>query len=229
MDLLKKDLSELVVKYQSLKLSKLEEMYKFYSEELSNLFEKHAPNKRVKITIRDKPEWYGQEHLELKRLARKYKKLYRNVDKKEPALCNILREINRNILRAYKSRLNSSKFKYINDKVRNCGKDSKKLFNLVSSLTGKIKCNIIPEKSDDLPNKFMDSFLNNINKIWTNLDTHPLYDPPQRDLQCELDTYIEMTQEEVHSIVMKANTMYCHSNPFPTINQERDKHQTFQL
>ena len=55
-DLLKKDLSELVVKYQSLKLSKLEEMYKFYFEELSNLLEKHAPNKIVKITIRDKPD-----------------------------------------------------------------------------------------------------------------------------------------------------------------------------
>ena len=146
MDLLKKDLSELVVKYQSLKLSKLDEMYKFYFEELSNLLEKHAPNKIVKITIRDKPEWYGQEHLELKRLARKYEKLYRSVDKKEPALCNILREINRNILRAYKSRLNSSKFKYIKDKVRSCSKDKRKLFNLVSSLTGNTKCNIIPEK-----------------------------------------------------------------------------------
>ena len=89
------------MKYQSLKLSKLDEMYKFYFEELSNLLEKHAPNKIVKITIRDKPEWYGQEHLELKRLARKYEKLYRSVDKKEPALCNILREINRNILRVH--------------------------------------------------------------------------------------------------------------------------------
>ena len=49
MDLLKKDLSELVVKYQSLKLSKLDEMHKFYFEELSNLFEKNAPNKIVKI------------------------------------------------------------------------------------------------------------------------------------------------------------------------------------
>ena len=47
MDLLKKDLSELVVKYQSLKLSKLDEMYKFYFEELSNLLEKHEPNKIV--------------------------------------------------------------------------------------------------------------------------------------------------------------------------------------
>ena len=25
-----------------------------------------------------------------------------------------------------------------------------------------------------------------------------------------------MTQEEVHSIVMKTNTMYCNSDPFPT-------------
>ena len=76
-DLLKKDLSELVVKYQSLKLSKLDEMCKFYFEELSNLLDKHAPNKIVKITIRDKPEWYGQEHLEVKRLARKYEKFYK--------------------------------------------------------------------------------------------------------------------------------------------------------
>ena len=62
----------------------------------------------------------------------------------------------------------------------------------------------------------MDFFLNQINKIRKNLDIHPLYDPPQRDLQCELDTFIEMTQEEVHSIVMKTNTMYCNSDPFPT-------------
>ena len=100
--------------------------------------------------------------------------------KKEPALCNILREINRNILRPHKSRLNSSKFKYINDKVRNCGKDSKKLFNLVSSLTRNIKNNMLPEKSDDLPNKCMHFFLNKINKVRTNLDTHPLCDPPSK-------------------------------------------------
>ena len=43
--------------------------------------------------------------------------------KKEPALYSILREINRNILGVYKSRLNSSKLKYINGKVRNCGKE----------------------------------------------------------------------------------------------------------
>ena len=49
----------------------------------------------------------------------------------------------------------------------------------------------------------------------TKLDTHPLYDPPQRDLQCELDTFIEMTQEVAHSVVMKTNTIYCNSNPFP--------------
>ena len=82
MDLLKKDLSELVVKYQSLKLSKLDDMYKFYFEELSNLLEKNVPNKIVKITIRDKQEWCGQEHLGLKRLARKFEKLYKSVDKK---------------------------------------------------------------------------------------------------------------------------------------------------
>ena len=46
-------------------------MYKFYFEELSNLLEKHVPNKIVKITIRDKPEWYGQEHLELKKISQK--------------------------------------------------------------------------------------------------------------------------------------------------------------
>ena len=184
------------MRYQSLKLSKYEEMYKFYFEELSNLLEKHALNKIVKITIREKPEWYGQEHLELKRLARNYKQLYRSVDKKEPALCNILREINRNILRAYKSRLNSSKFKHINDKVRKCGQDSKKLFNLVSSLTRNIKHDIISEKNVKIyPINSWIFVLNKINKIRTNLDTHPLHDSPQRDLQCELDTFIEMAQE----------------------------------
>ena len=39
-------------------------------------------DKIVKITIRDKPEWYGQENLEVKRLVRKYEKLYRSLDKK---------------------------------------------------------------------------------------------------------------------------------------------------
>ena len=101
-------------------------------------------------------------------------------------------------------------------KVRSCSKVKRKLYNLVSSLTGNIKHNIIPEKSDDLPNKFIDFFLNKIKKIKTNLDIHPMYDPPKRDLQCELDTFIEMTQEEVHSIVMKTSTMYCNSDPFPT-------------
>ena len=57
----------------------------------------------------------------------------------------------------------------------------------------------------------MDISLNKINKRRINLDTLPLYAPPQRDFQCELDTFIEMTPEEIHT-----NTMYCNSDPFPT-------------
>ena len=67
----------------------------------------------------------------------------------------------------------------ITAKVLKCDRDSKKLYNLVSNLTGTKADNPLPEHNDSeqLANEFLDFFMEKIRKIRRSLDAHPIFNP----------------------------------------------------
>ena len=97
-----------------------------------------------------------------------------------------------------------------------CGKDSKKLFELVSKLTGSKATNPMPEHEDtqQLTEEFSDHFLNKIVRICDALDDSPLYIPPTRIVP-ELLEFRPMLGEEIKEIIMASPSKFCELDSIP--------------
>ena len=83
----------------------------------------------------------------------------------------------------YKFMLKNSKISVLSVKVEECGKDSKKLYKLVTELTGGPKENPLPNNIDDedLANKFANFFLDKIKRIGCELENYTTFKPQQMD------------------------------------------------
>ena len=75
--------------------------------------------------------------------------------------------------------LKTTKKATLSEKIKECGRDSKKLYNFVSNITGTTKNNPMPTASSDeqLANEFAEFFIGKINKIREDLNNHEKYIP----------------------------------------------------
>ena len=114
--------------------------------------------------------------------------------------------------------MKSSKTPTISTQVLECGKDSKKLFELVSKLTGSKATNPMPNHEDtqQLTEEFADHFLNKIVTICDALDDLPLYIPPTRIVP-ELHEFRPMLGEEIKEIIMASPSKFCKLDSIPTV------------
>ena len=76
-----------------------------------------------------------------------------------------------------------TKIRHNSSKVIECGNNSKKLFNLINNLTGRVKSNPMPPGRTDktMANECTDLFLGKINKIRDCLKDCPPYIPTPTD------------------------------------------------
>ena len=98
--------------------------------------------------------------------------------------------------------LKKAKAKSITMMIKDCNRDSKKLYNLASLLMGMAKENPLPDHTDkkELADQFVSFFITKIQKIRDQLDSLPTYchtssDPP------EFFEFELMSEEEVGSII----------------------------
>ena len=86
----------------------------------------------------------------------------------------------------------------------------KKLFQLVSNLTGTTKQKSLPEYSNpaELANDFANFFINKIKMIRDALDHHPTYKPSEATLS-KYEKFREMLEDEVLMIIKKMPTKSC--------------------
>ena len=101
--------------------------------------------------------------------------------------------------------------------VSNFGRDSKKLYALVSNLMGTIQSNLLPECDifDTKADIFAAFFHTKIKKIRDNLDHFPKYTPHHKDIPI-LDRFHPMFSYEVLQIIMNVLTKQCKLDPIPT-------------
>ena len=113
--------------------------------------------------------------------------------------------------------LAGSKIRTISTKVKECGNDTKRLYNLVNNITGRVRVNPMPPgKSDEnLAEEFADYFLNKINKIRDDLANCPTYSPSSTCTH-ELSCFNSVTEEEVKKQIRSMPTKSCESNTIST-------------
>ena len=119
--------------------------------------------------------------------------------------------------KVYRSMLTSIRTEVLSDKVKECNNNSGKLYDLVKELTNAKDKNPFPKASSDeeLANQFADFFMNKIKNIRDELDKYLEYSP-SNTAKGQLNTFTEVTQEQVIHYIKKMPTKGCELDPNPT-------------
>ena len=138
---------------------------------LKGSLDKHAPLQTKSVMNRQKVPWFTEEVREMKKRMKCREKLWRKYSNDD------LWKAFKVVRLQYKTSIRKAKNIIISDKIQDCKRDTKKLYALVSNLTGKNTENPLPESEnmEKLSNKFADYFLEKIQMIRTELDQHPKY------------------------------------------------------
>ena len=82
-------------------------------------------------------------------------------------------------MRDYRATLKQHRQEIISNIILECGRDNKKLYTAINSITGVKKSNPMPPGNSDfdLANTFADHFINKIRKIRDALSSVDIYDP----------------------------------------------------
>ena len=105
----------------------------------------------------------------------------------------------------------------ITAKVLECDRNSKKLYHLISNLTGTKVTNPLPEhnNSEQLANEFADFFMEKIRKIQSSLDTYPIFNP-HGPAKASFDSFKPVSSDDIVRLVRSMPTKSCESDAIPT-------------
>ena len=109
--------------------------------------------------------------------------------------------------------LAGSKIRTISTKVKECGNDTKILYNLVNNITGRVNVNPMPpgKSYENLAEELADYFLNKINKIRDDPANCPTYSPSSTCTH-EISCFNSVTEEEVKKQIRSMPTKSCDSD-----------------
>ena len=182
-----------------------------YSRELRRVLDIHAPEIERKITIRHKNRWFKPELCDQKRKVQQRECVWRKYHQQHQW------EVLKRERKVYRSMLASIRTEVLSDKVKECNNNSGKLYDLVKELTNTKAKNPLPEASseEELANQFVDYFMNKIKNIREALDKYPEYSP-SNIAKGQLNTFTEVTQDQVIYYMKKMPTKGCKLDPIPT-------------
>ena len=185
-----------------------------YDTQLTNVLNKHAPPKEKSIVIRPQQPWFSDDLHRAKSEKRKAERLWRRTG------LTVHREIFKEERDKYNKLLESSKVSYYNQRIIDCGQDSKAMSQTMNELLFRQKVSKLPEHSsaEELANRFSCFFKEKIDKIRDNL-------PDCSDINLEiaqsppistLNVLRNTTEEEVWKIICKSPAKSCMLDPIPT-------------
>ena len=190
----------------------LEERVTEINNALRNALNAFAPLQTKQITIHRTVPWFTDDVRELKKCMRRREVIWRKYKREDTwTAFKVVRS-------KYRLELQSAKREILNNKVIDCGNDTRKLYALVNSLT-EVPSNINPLPECDnykqLAEEFADHFMTKVKNIHDNLDIFPKYNPPMRQTP-KLTQFNCLTMDEVQEMVNNMQAKTCDSDPIPT-------------
>ena len=188
-------------------LTDIDEAVTALDTELLSVLDKQAPIKELKVTDRKKELWY-EDHIKLqKRIVRNHEFIWNRFDHQDHHWKAFTIERNR-----FNRMVAGAKIRANSEKVLECGHDTKKLYNLVNNITGRVKSNPMPpgRTNGDLADAFADFFLNKIIKIRNDLSECNAYSPIPIEVE-PLSQFQPMSVAEVIKIIWSMPTKTCES------------------
>ena len=178
---------------------------------LTRVLDTLAPEKECKVNLRTKRPWYDadlKEHKhKVRRLEKKWLK-YKNDG------CHIAFKKGCN---SYFGKLNAKKKGVLQSKFQDCGKDSRNIHILMTSLTSKQCERKLPlVKSDqDLTEEFATFFQDKIQKIRDKLNDKPKFTTERNDSP-SFRCFIPMTKKQVIKTIRTLKSKTCKLDPITT-------------
>lgn len=176
-----------------------------YNGTMGTLMEKHAPLKKKRVSLRPQAPWYSDDIREAKQLRHQLERQWRRTRL----------HIHREILRAQSNVVNSlirtTKCRYFADRIAHCGKDQKRLFQIVHGLLRTRGEPILPKHTSDqqLADGFNDFFVNKIVNIRNSFSVVAGPERSSPNPPCTLDHFALTTEEELGKILANMPSKSC--------------------
>ena len=181
-------------------------------EQFKKVMDMHAPVQTKKLTHRKKYPWFSDSVKEQKQKVRCRERVWKKY-LTEPTLTAL------KIERAkYNNMLKQEKIKTLSEKVQECESNIKKLYKLVSEITGTTMDNPLPkgESDEDLANQFSEFFMNKILNTRNSLEGYPLFKATNSSNTVSFNSFEPLTEKEVTEIINSMATKSCESDIIPT-------------
>jgi len=186
-----------------------------FNSNLSNIFDKHAPMRRVQIRERKNSPWYSTISGQLREVKSERRRAEREWRKSR---LTVHKQIYDSAKRKVASLVDTAKTTFYSSLVSS-SRTCKQLFQNMSHLLGKTKQVSLPSVSDikTLPNMFADFFRN---KILTIRNCFPSTSQSHNTLPpfsgTPLSAFDSVTEDVVRKIIMQTTPNTCELDPMPT-------------
>ena len=114
--------------------------------------------------------------------------------------------------------MNVERYKYVNEKFKNCDNDSMKLFSTLDEIGGKNKDTILPEGKPDatVANDMAEFFMNKFHKINDALKDHNMHNPEPKRFEQELKQFKPINGMGLRKIILGLKPTTCQTDPIPS-------------
>ena len=155
--------------------------------------------------------WFTEEVKNSKRIMRRCEHLWQKYK------CDDLWETFKTARNIFKNTLRKAKCKFYSDKIQDCRNDTRKLFQVINTLTGSNPENPMPECDNDqqLADEFAEFFAEKIDRIKSDLDHYLEYIPDHKDVPV-MDKFLPISQEEITKTIFSMETKHCELDSIPT-------------
>ena len=215
----KKDVQNLLLN-QPEQFTSLEQAHTLYEETLTSIMDKHCPVLRKKIKPRHHP-WFDEALRSLRRKRRAAERKFRKSNTHEARMEYI------NLRKKFSRMEYGKKTSFHRRAFKDCGNDSKKIFQKINKLTG-VENNHLPGASNTqkLSDDFKDFFSDKVSQIRhdvENLQRTPVKD--QRDVDgseppmtCSsaFEDFTALSPDELGNTIKRMSNKFCELDPIPT-------------
>ena len=200
-----KDLSSL-----SIDCDDVNDYVTIFEGEIIKILDKHTPVvEKTSISRKPKP-WFNDKILNQKRVLRRREFIWKKY--REDHQYTALKEARNK----YIYEINCEKRSTLSEKVISAKGNSKKLYQLVSEITGTKSENPMPPGKGDniLAEEFAEYFMNKISKIRDSLKDYPNYKPLRKEISV-FDHFVEFSEAEIKMLISELNTKSCEIDILP--------------
>jgi exonuclease III len=197
-------------------ISNPNKLISLYNEGLSEIIDKHAPKEKIKITVRNKTPWTSEEirpDKTLKRkLERKWLRTKLTIDEQ-----NFKDQRNK-----FNALLRNIKSKRLAEDIHENKNDTRRVHQIVSNAMYLNEEKPLPPEKDgvNLPEEFINHYHDKTEKLRKDLDEEDkdrkIFMDEQALFITELNTFNELTQNQVKEMVFKSPNKFCDLDPMPT-------------